>query len=141
AAHQLAERRPRPLHQPARDRRLRGRPRLLLDPLADRLLRPRVTAAGNAGQHPLQHHARERILVGELTVAGKLDLTAAPGAPDARTLDRDAAAAQRDLARLMAVPVRRTRRLVPALTLRCLISQRTVEEHHFGLHRTRPLVV
>ena len=103
ATHQLAERATRPLNEHPRDGRLRRRPRPLLDLSADRLLRAPVAAGGDAGQHPLQHRTRQRVTVGEVVVGAQPHLRAAVGAAHARPLHRDAAAAERHLARLVTV--------------------------------------
>jgi hypothetical protein len=91
------------------------RPRLLLHLLADRLLRAAVAAGRDASEHPLQHRARQRIPVGEMLVRREPHLGAAVSTANARPVDRDAAAAERHLARLVPVPDRGALRGVLAL--------------------------
>jgi hypothetical protein len=104
AAHQLGKRPARPLDERARHGRARRRPRLLLDLQADRLLRAPVAAGRDAGQHPLQHRLRQRVAVSEVRVRLQRQLGATIGAAHTRPLHRDAAAAERHLARLVPVP-------------------------------------
>jgi hypothetical protein len=82
---------------------------------SDRLLRAPVAASRDAGEHPLQHRPRQRITVGEVLVGRQLHLRAAVGTPHPRPLDRDPAATERHLARLVAVTHRCPLRNVLAL--------------------------
>src|SRR5581483_6048527 len=104
AAHQLAERAARSFDEGARHRRARRRPRRLLDLGTDRLLHAPVAARRDAGKHPLQHRARQRITIAEVLVRPQPYLRAAVGAARPWPLDRDAATAECHLAALMAVP-------------------------------------
>ena len=87
----------------AADRRLRRRALALDEVLADRLARARETARRNAGEHLLQHHPSQRVAISEVRIAGQRHLALAVDGPDPRALHRDAPAAERDLAGLVAM--------------------------------------
>ena len=98
-----------------RHRRLRRRALGLDDVLADRFTRPGETTRRDAGEHLLQHHPGQRITVGEVRIGGQRHLALAVSGPDARAPNRDAPAAERDLAGLVAVAHRAAVRVALAL--------------------------
>jgi hypothetical protein len=111
AADQLAERLAGALLEAARERRARDRAGLELDLRTDRFLRARVAPAGDAGEHPLEHDPVEGITIGEVAIGRELHLAGAVLRADTRTLGRDDAPAENDLARLVAVAVGRACRV------------------------------
>ena len=98
----------------AANRRLRGRAGVSLDLLADRLLGAREATRRDASEHPLEHHARERVAIGEVAVGGQRYLVASIGAARPRALDRHPAATERHLAGLVPVADGDTIRVVLA---------------------------
>ena len=115
AAHERVEMLASAPDELARDRRLRRRALRIEQLLADRLTRPGEAPRRDAGKHLLQHDPGQRITVGEVRIAGQRHLALAVDGPDARALDRDAPAAERDLAGLVAVAHRSAVRVALAL--------------------------
>ena len=99
----------------AANRRLRGRAGVSLDLLADRLLGAREATRRDASEHPLEHHARERVAVGEVGVGLKRDLALSLDAAHSRALDRQTPAAEGHLATLPPVAVSGPLGVVPSL--------------------------
>jgi hypothetical protein len=87
----------------AADGRLRGRALGDDDILSDRFAGPGEAARRNAGEHLLEHHARQRVAIGEVRIRRQPDFPLAVSGPRARALHTDTAPAQRDLAVLVAV--------------------------------------
>jgi hypothetical protein len=111
----------------AANRRLRGRAGVSLDLLADRLLGAREATRRDASEHPLEHHARERVAIGEVAVGGQRYLVASIGAARPRALDRHPAATERHLAGL--VPV------ADGDTIRVVLAPRPDDLIDFLLHQ------
>ena len=99
--------------------------------LADRLARAREAARRDAGEHLLEHHPRQRVAVGEVRIGRQRHLALAVGGPGPRPLDRDAPAAERDLAGLVAVTHRGAVRVVLALRADDLVD---LLLHQLGQH-------
>jgi len=92
-----------------------GRAGLPLDLLTDRLTPARVLARGHARQHPVHHHHRQRIPVGEVLVRLDGQLTLVIRAADPRPADLHPPAAQRHRPPPMPVTLGRPIRIPPAL--------------------------
>ena len=103
AAHQRTQVLARAAHELTRDAGLRRRALRGEHLVADRLAGPGEPACRDAGEHLLEHDARERVAVGEVRVGPKRHLVPAVSRPRARTLHADATATQGDLAGLVAV--------------------------------------
>ena len=101
------------------------------DLLADRLPRAREAARRDAGEHLLQHHPGQRVAVGEVRIGRKRHLALAVGGPHPRTLDRNAPAAERDLAGLVAVTHRDAVRVALALRAHDIVD---LLLHQLGQH-------
>jgi hypothetical protein len=122
AAHRLDQVLARARDKLATDRRLAGRAGRLVDRAADRLAGAGAAARGDAGQHPLEHHVGRPIARGEVRIGGQLDLALAIGGPRTRAAHRDAPAAERDLAGVVAVAHRRAIRVMLALAADDLVD-------------------
>ena len=115
----------------ARDRRLRGRALRIEQLLADRLTRAREAPRRDAGEHLLQHDPGQRVAVGEVGIGRQRHLALAIDGPDPRTLDRNAPAAERDLAVLVAVTHRDAVRVALALRAHDIVD---LLLQHLGQH-------
>jgi hypothetical protein len=124
ARHEIDQVRARARHELAADRRLRRRPGDLVDVGPDRLAGARVPARRHAGEHPLEHDVRQPVARREVRVRVQLDLVLSASGAGTRPADRDAAAAERDLAAIAAVTHRGPLRIVLALRAHDLIELR-----------------
>ncbi len=83
----------------------------IADLRTDRFLRARVAPAGETDEHPLEHDPIARVAIGGMTIGPKRHLAGAVRRAYPRTLDRDDAPAEDDLARLLAMAVSRACRV------------------------------
>jgi hypothetical protein len=115
AAHQRAQVLGRAADKLARHAALRRRALRLDDLLADRLTRASEPARRDAREHLLEHHARQRVAIGEVRVRLERDLTRPVRGPDPRAIDGHATTTERHLTLLAAVTHRRALRIMAAL--------------------------
>ena len=107
---------------------------MMLDGLDDRLAHPRVLARGHAREHPVHHHHRQRIPIGEVFIRPDRQLALVIRRADPRSADLHPPATQRHRPALMTVSLGRPVRVPPALRADDLLDLGL----HQLVHHTQP---
>ena len=134
AAHQLGKRGAGARDEHVRDDGLASRARALLELCADGLADAGEAARGDAREHAVHHHPRERVAVGEVLIRLHGQLVLVVGRAHPRTRDLHAPAAERHRAVLVAVALCGSIRIPRALRAHDLVD---LELHQF-VHDAEP---